>query len=233
MKLKTDGEVMAMILEISELSKQFVKKSNIIHAVDKVSFQIKTGEFASIIGPSGSGKSTLFHLVTGLLKPTSGKIVMDGFRIDDTGVKKLEQFRNETVGYILQEQNLLKNFTVLENICMPYLIGRSRKQNVIEKAEKLLETVGIVHLKNAFPNEISGGEGRRVAIARALINEPSLLIADEPTSNLDSENSAAIMKLFKAISNTQAAVLISTHDTKFLEYSDKVFLMNNGRLESK
>lgn len=223
-----------MILEVSELSKEFVNKSIKISAVDKVSFKISSGELASIIGPSGSGKSTLFHMIGGIQKPTGGRILYDYTCINDMNERTIAGMRNKKIGYILQEQNLLLNYTVLENICMPHLVkGRRKVKHMINKAEILLEQVGLLRIKNSYPNEISGGEARRVAIARALINEPDIILADEPTSNLDLENSTTIMELFKKISNNGVAVLISTHDLQFLNYSDKVFVMKQGRLEEQ
>lgn len=220
-----------MILKANELSKEFIKKGNKIPAVYKASLQLKRGEFASIIGPSGSGKSTLFHLITGMLKPTEGFIIIDGLCVNEAGAQKLAQARNGKIGYIMQEQNLLKNFTVMENVCMPGLIGASKsKREVYGRAAELLEKVGLLPLKAAYPNELSGGEARRVSIARALINDPAIILADEPTGNLDRENSTVVMKLFRAISDSNTAVLISTHDMKFLEYSDKIYSMNKGNL---
>lgn len=223
-----------MILEVSELSKEFNNKDKQINAVDKASFQVKSGELASIIGHSGSGKSTLFHLITGLLKPTFGSINIDELVVNTASERELAELRNHKIGYILQEQNLLKNFTVLENVSMPSIICYEKNSKSIrEKAEELLELVGLSDHKNSYPNEISGGEARRVAIARALINDPKIIIADEPTSNLDPDNSAIIMKLFRKISDYGVAVIISTHDLSVLKYSDKVFLMNKGRINEK
>lgn len=223
-----------MILEISELSKEFHKYDKRIHAVDQVSFQIKSGEFVSIIGHSGSGKSTLFHLITGLLRPTSGKICIDNRVINSAGEQELALLRNQKIGYILQEQNLLMNYTVLENVWMPGIIYKGKsKESVKAMAEKILEQVGLKEQRDSYPNQISGGEARRVAIARALINTPEVIIADEPTSNLDPDNSAQIIQLFRGISDSGVAVIISTHDLSALKYSDKVFLMKQGKLEKK
>jgi putative ABC transport system ATP-binding protein len=221
-----------MILEVQELSKEFTQKNEKINAVKKASLQIKSGEFVSIIGPSGSGKSTLFHMITGMQKPTSGKVMIGDLYVNEAGEKQFAEIRNKEIGYVLQEQNLLGNFTVLENVCMPYFISRNRKQiNIYDNAKRVLEEVGLWHLKNSNPNEISGGEARRVAIARALINEISIIVADEPTSNLDTDNSTIIMKLFRKISDSGVAVLISTHDHGFLDYSDRAYVMQHGCLE--
>lgn len=223
-----------MILEVNELSKEFRIEDKKVRAVDNVAFQVKSGEFASIIGPSGSGKSTLFHLITGLQRPTSGCVLLDELEVSSAGAQELAILRNQKIGYILQEQNLLKNYTVLENVCLPAVIyGSQCNTGIRKKAEKLLELVGLLERKASYPSEISGGEARRVAIARALINGPEIIIADEPTSNLDPENSEIIMKLFRKISDEGVIVIISTHDLQVLKYLDKVFLMNKGRLNEK
>lgn len=220
-----------MLLEVTGLTKEFANGDKKMKAVDNASLKIKSGEFISILGHSGSGKSTFFHLITGLLKPTNGKVVLDELCVNDAGEKVMAKLRNQKLGYILQEQNLLKNFTVLENVCIPNALSPSPNRETFEKAELLLTIVGLLPLKSQFPNELSGGEARRVSIARALINNPSILIADEPTSNLDAENSTIVMKLLKKISKNGTAVLVSTHDNKFIEYSDKVYFMDKGRLE--
>jgi|GEM_PF-585952 ABC-type lipoprotein export system ATPase subunit/GNAT superfamily N-acetyltransferase len=223
-----------MILEIHELSKEFANKDKQVNAVDKASFRVKSGEFAGIIGHSGSGKSTLFHLITGLLRPTSGSISIDELNVNTAGEPELALMRNQKIGYIFQEQCLLKNYTVLENVFMPGILctGKS-KEGIREKAEKLLELVGLSELKNSYPNEISGGEARRVAIARALINDPEIVIADEPTGSLDPDNSDIIMKLLRKVTDQGVAVIISTHDLSVLKYADKVFIMKNGNLSEK
>lgn len=225
---------MGVIIEIDELSKEFTGRDQPIHAVDQASFRVKAGEFVSIIGHSGSGKSTLFHMITGLLKPTQGNIRVDDLLVNRAGERELSILRNQKIGYILQEENLLKNYTVLENVCMPSLISyRNSQENIREKGERLLKQVGLLELKNSYPNEISGGEARRVAIARALINDPEIIIADEPTGNLDPDNSEFIMKLFREITYKKVAVIISTHDLISLKYSDKVFIMKQGQIKEK
>ena len=173
-------------------------------------------------------------MITGLLRPTSGKICIDNRVINSAGEQELALLRNQKIGYILQEQNLLSNYTVLENVWMPGIIYKGKsKESVKAMAERILELVGLKEQRDSYPNQISDGEARRVDIARALINTPEVIIADEPTSNLDPDNSAQIIQLFRGISDSGVAVIISTHDLSALKYSDKVFLMRQGKLEKK
>ena len=219
-----------MILEIEELSKEFIQKKK-INAVDKGSLQIKIGELTSIMGHSESGKIILFHLITGILKPTADTVYIDNLKVV-RGNKLRSELRSQDIAYVLQEQNLLRNYTVLENVSMPYYINRKRNlQSVREKAETILKRVGLLELRNAFPHEISEGEAKRVAIARALMNDPVILIADEPTSNLDSESSTIIIRLLREISEGGVAVIVSTDDYGFLDVSDRVFYMKKGKMD--
>ncbi|MBP1736871.1 MAG: transporter related protein [Oscillospiraceae bacterium] len=221
-----------MVLKLTGVSKRFEHQGHSVTAVDQVSLSISSGELASIVGPSGSGKSTLFHLMTGMLRPSEGEIWIDGFPVHSAGGRELSALRNQTIGYILQEKNLLLNFSVLENVCMPLVQGRNIKpEGTAGEVRSILEELGIWHLRNAYPHELSGGEARRAAIARALVSHASLIIADEPTSNLDPENSVMILKLFQRIRDKGVAVLVSTHDIMFPNDSDRVFSMKHGRLE--
>jgi putative ABC transport system ATP-binding protein len=219
-----------MILEFEELSKQFIQNKK-MNAIDQGSLQIKIGELTSIMGHSESGKIILFHLITGLLKPTADSVHMHNIKVV-RGYKQRTELRSQDIAYVLQEQNLLRNYTILENVSMPYYINRKRNlQSAREKAETMLERVGLLGLRNAFPHEISDGEAKRVTIARALMNDPVVLIAEEPTSNLDSENSRVIIKLFREISDSGVAVVVSTYDYKFLDVADRIFHMKKGRME--
>ena len=166
-------------------------------------------------------------MMAGLLKPTSGKIFIDGSDIFQKNQKQLALLRNETIGYILQGQNILSNFTILDNICMPAYLSREKKV-VKSRALELLEEVGLKGMEQEYPANLSGGELRRVAIIRGLINNPKILLADEPTSNLDSENSKMIMQLFKKISSKGTTVLISTHDLESLDNTEKILSMEKG-----
>lgn len=219
-----------MILEIKNLSKEYKRKNEMFLAVNHVNLSISEGEFACIVGPSGCGKSTLLNMVAGLLTPTSGKIFIDGSEIFEKSKNELALLRNETIGYVLQGQNLLSNFTILDNICMPAYLS-PKKRIVKARAIELLEEVGLKGMEDEYPARLSGGELRRVSIIRGLINNPKILIADEPTSNLDPENSKMVMKFFKEISSKGTTIFISTHNVGFLDYTQKTYEMEKGFLK--
>lgn len=219
-----------MILEIKNLRKEYIRKNETFLAVNDVNLSILEGEFVSIVGHSGCGKSTLLNIVAGLLKPTSGQVFIDGSEVFGKSEKELALLRNETIGYVLQGQNLLSNFTILDNICMPSYLS-PRKKAVKARALELLEAVGLKGMEEEYPAKLSGGELRRVSIIRGLINNPKLLIADEPTSNLDPENSKMVMKFFKEINSKGTAVFISTHNLELLDCTQKTYEMESGILK--
>lgn len=218
-----------MILDIRKLCKQYKRGNETFNAVDHVDLELSRGEFACIIGHSGSGKSTLFNMIASLLKATEGKILIDGIEITCAGQKELSSFRASKIGYVMQGQNLLSNFNIFQNILLPgYLLGNENELR--EKGLELMEQVGLIHKKDAYPAELSGGELRRIAIIRSLINSPNIIIADEPTGGLDPDNSELIMNLLKDISKKGTTVLISTHNMSCLKYTDRIYKMKQGYL---
>jgi putative ABC transport system ATP-binding protein len=217
------------LLELRELTKEYKRGDKAFNAVNGVTLSVERGDFISITGRSGSGKSTLLNMSAGLLKPTAGTVLFDGQDIFSLTDRSISLLRNERIGYVPQGQSLLSNFTVLENICIPWFLFK-HKGEPEERALFLLGKTGISHLAASYPKELSGGEMRRVAIARALINSPALLIADEPTSDLDAETTAEIMRLLSAIAKEGTAVLIVTHELDTLSYGNKVYSMNEGNL---
>jgi putative ABC transport system ATP-binding protein len=186
------------LLELKELTKEYKRGGRAFNAVNRANLSVEPGDFISIIGRSGSGKTTLLNMGAGLLNPTEGTVFFGGKDIYALRDKEISLLRNEKIGDVPQGQSLLSNFTVFDNVCIPWFLFR-REGDVEGRAFILLEKVGISHLASSYPRELSGGEMRRAAIARALINEPRLLIADEPTSDLDAKTTEEIMKLFKAI----------------------------------
>ena len=195
-----------------------------------MSLEVKKGEFAAITGHSGSGKTTLFNMMAGLTAPLSGKIYIGGSEI--TGMKENEKavFRSQNMGYVLQGQSLLNNFTILDNICMPAYLS-SQVKEFKERALELLRQIGLEEFAGEYPANLSGGEIRRVAIVRAMLNQPKVILADEPTSNLDPENSHKVMQMLKDISRSGTTVVLSTHELEYLSYVDRVFKMNRGKME--
>jgi putative ABC transport system ATP-binding protein len=217
------------LLELKELSKEYRRGGRSFNAVNRANLSVEPGDFISIIGRSGSGKTTLLNMGAGLLHPTEGAVFFEGKDIHRLNDKDLSFLRNEKIGYVPQGQSLLSNFTVFDNVCIPWFLFR-REGDVEGRAFILLEKVGISHLAASYPRELSGGEMRRAAIARALINEPRLLIADEPTGDLDVETTAEIMSLFSRIAREGTAVLIVTHELDTLDYGNKTYSMDAGNL---
>lgn len=218
------------MIQVEHVTKQFTRNDRDFDAVHDVSLVVKKGEFAAITGHSGSGKTTLFNMMAGLTAPLSGKIYIGGSEI--TGMKENEKavFRSQNMGYVLQGQSLLNNFTILDNICMPAYLS-SQVQEFKERALELLRQIGLEEFAGEYPANLSGGEIRRVAIVRAMLNQPKVILADEPTSNLDPENSHKVMQMLKDISRSGTTVVLSTHELEYLSYVDRVFKMNRGKME--
>lgn len=218
-----------MILKTENLSREFVRGDRRFYAVNQVNMEIDENELSIIMGQSGSGKSTLFHMLTGILKPTEGSIELMGQKVENMTEVQLSELRGGDLGYIMQGQNLLPNLTVAENIMLPVSMGKMKRKPK-EDMEKLVELLGIQDMTSEYPYNLSGGEQRRVAIARAFYQQPKLVIADEPTSSLDVENSEIIMKYFKKMAADGIAILVSTHDREFINYADQCYWMKKGKL---
>lgn len=217
------------MLQIRNLQKEYFRNGKRFLAVDNINLTIESGTLSCIIGPSGCGKSTLFHMLSGLMKASSGEIILNGENIGKKKGNELAIYRNEKVGYILQGQNLLYNLSVIDNVCFPaYLQGKKKEKE--GKGRELLEKIGISEMGNSRPGYLSGGEARRVAIARALINDPDFILADEPTCNLDPEASETIMGLLQQIAREGKTVLVSTHDMDSLKYADVIYYMEKGKI---
>ena len=218
-----------MALEIRNLSRVFSHGEREFYALKDVNLTVRQGDFITITGRSGSGKSTLLNLIAGLLVPTDGDILWNAKKISRTSDEEASQFRNEQIGYVMQGNAALANLTVWENVCLPRQLY-PREGDVRERAERLLEKVGIAHLRNSYPAQLSGGEIKRMSIARALINQPGILLADEPTGDLDKENTEEIMRLFREIADQGTTVIVVTHEFDTLRYGDLTYSMEQGRL---
>lgn len=215
------------MLKTIDLTKTFTRQERHFEAVDHVSFTLEAGEMAILTGPSGCGKSTLFHLLCGITRPDSGQILFNGRDVTCLSEKEFAALRAEKISYVLQGDSLLPNFTVLENICLPHQLYAA-KDRLEEKAKSLLEQFGLADMAEDLPANLSGGERRRVAIARAIVHDPMLVIADEPTSDLDEENASMIMDVFLAQATAGKAVLISTHDLSRILPGATHYTMKNG-----
>ena len=221
-----------MPIELKNLTREFKRSGSAFRAVDGVNLHIEPGDFVSVIGRSGSGKSTLLNLLALLLYPTSGTIEVDGQDVSLWKDKEASVYRNSKIGYIPQGQSMLSGLSVLDNVRAPYHFFNKNGDST-ELAQSLLRQVGISHLAEAYPKQLSGGEKKRVAIARALINHPAYVIADEPTGDLDAQTTIEIMGLFKEIAGKGTAVLMVTHELDTLDYGSRTFVMDSGVLTER
>jgi len=216
------------MIEVKELHKSY----GTTEVLKGVNGRISKGDFITIVGASGAGKSTLLHLVAGLDSYNSGSISFDGMSLGNLSKKELNDYRNNHVGLVFQFHNLLPELTALENITLPRWISGQMDDSAERKANELLQLLGIEHRAHHLPNEMSGGEQQRVAIARALINEPALLLADEPTGNLDSATSIEIMSLFKEIHDNGNTVVLVTHEEDIAQHAHRIIRLKDGNIES-
>lgn len=218
-----------MKIEAKELSKIYGGGESRIVALDQASLEIGSGDFISIMGPSGSGKSTLLHLLSGLDRPTSGKLIYDGRDIYSLNDKELSTFRRQRIGFIFQQFNLLPVLTARENIMMPLLLDRKQPDEMYLK--KLADLLGVSDRMTHLPHELSGGQRQRVAIARALIARPDVIFADEPTGNLDSKSGGEVMNMLCNIrEQMNKTLVIITHDARIAKMADRRFTMIDGEL---
>lgn len=217
------------ILKVENLTKTYGSGENPVHAVDDVSFSVEKGEFVAIVGASGSGKSTLLHLIGGVDRPTSGKIFVDGNDISKMNDDKLAVFRRRQVGIVYQFYNLIPILTVEENITLPCdLDGRGVDR---ERLEMILDSFGLRARRKHLPNQLSGGQQQRTSIARALINNPSLVLADEPTGNLDSKSSEEVMSMLKMCNQSYGhTVIMITHNLDIAKQADRIITISDGKI---
>jgi len=217
------------MIEISGLKKSFQKDDVVIEVLKGVDLTADKSEFITIMGPSGAGKSTFLHIIGTLDKPTEGKVLFDGQDIMSFSEDEQSRFRNEKVGFIFQFYHLLQDFNVIENIMMPLLIRRVKPAHAQAKAQAFLETVELTHRRNHKPGELSGGEQQRVAIARALINEPQVILADEPTGNLDRKTGREVMhQILNIQKNLSATLILVTHDPEIGAVGERRLTMVDG-----
>ncbi len=216
------------IIQINNLSKHFENGNSKITVLKNVNLKIETGKVVAIVGPSGSGKSTFLHLMSLLDTPSKGKIIISGKSISELNEDEKNKMVRENISIIFQNNNLLSDFTALENVALPLIIRETNYKTSIKKAEKFLKKVNLGHRLNHFPSDLSGGEQQRVAIARALIAETKIILADEPTGNLDNKNSNDIFSYFLKLREKNKIILIATHNRELAKKADYTLTISDG-----
>ena len=219
------------MLEIKKITKVYKMGEVLVNALRGVSFHINKGQFVAIMGPSGSGKSTLMHIIGCLDHPTEGIFIMDGEDISKVNDNKLAEIRNKKIGFVFQQFNLLARTTILYNVEVPLIYAGVNSKKRKKLAEQALENVGLGNRLKHRPNEISGGEIQRAAIARALVNNPLIILADEPTGNLDSKNGEEIMKIFHKLHQEGHTIIMVTHELEVAKYAQRIIHLHDGLIE--
>ena len=217
-------------IKIKNLTKKYEKNKS-IKVLDDISFNFEPGKTYSIMGPSGSGKSTLLNLLSLIDNPTTGSIEISSDKIKSNNKVENDLIRAKKIGIIYQDKNLLSDFTALENVYLPNLLVSKEKQKSVDLAKKLIKNVGMSSRINHFPNELSGGENQRIAIARALINDPDIILADEPTGSLDSDNAKLIFKILFNLKKKNRIIIFATHNRYFANMADCKIMMNDGNIQ--
>lgn len=218
------------IIKLQNVSRYYKLGDEIIKAVDDIDISINKGEFVAIIGPSGSGKSTIMQLVGALDLATKGDIFLDGINIEHLGESELAQIRGKKIGFVFQTFNLIPTLTALENVMLPMVFQDIPFKKRKDRAKELLEKIGLAQRLNHLSNELSGGERQRVAIARALANNPDVILADEPTGNLDSKRGKEIVEMFLELSKEGKTIIIVTHDLEMARYASKIYKLKDGKI---
>jgi len=218
------------MIQVKNISKIYKTGEIEVKALDGVSFEIKKGEFVAIMGPSGSGKSTLMHIIGALDRPTSGEYILDGKNVGNLNEDELADIRNQKIGFVFQFYNLLPRTSALKNVMIPMMYGDTAKENRIKKAKKYLEMVGLGDRIDHTPGQLSGGQQQRVAIARALSMNPSIILADEPTGNIGTNQAIEIMKIFQDINEQGNTILMITHESEIAEYAKRIINIRDGKI---
>ncbi|KAA0990665.1 ABC transporter ATP-binding protein [Dyadobacter aurulentus] len=220
------------IIETSEIAKRYVMGSEVIQALKSVTISVNKGEYVAFMGPSGSGKSTLMNIIGCLDTPTTGRYILNNKDVSDMTESELAEIRNKEIGFVFQTFNLLPRMSSLDNVALPLIYAGLGKSDRTEKAMLSLKNVGLENRAGHKPNELSGGQRQRVAIARALVNDPSILLADEPTGNLDSKTSYEIMDLFDQLYSKGNTIVMVTHEEDIAHYAHRIVRLRDGLVES-
>ena len=223
---------MAHLIELKNVAKYYYMGDNVVKALDDINIIIEKGDFVAIMGPSGSGKSTGMNLTGSLDLATKGDIFLDGINIEQLSESELAQIRGQKIGFIFQSFNLIPNLTALENVTLPMMFQGVDKEKRIKKAEKVLEKVGLKDRMDHYPNQLSGGQQQRVAIARALANNPDIILADEPTGNLDTKTGEIVIEFLQKLNKEGRTIIIVTHDPELaMTHAKTVYWLKDGKIE--
>lgn len=220
------------LINIKDIKRNFVLGDEIVYVLKGIDLEINKGEYVALMGPSGSGKSTLMNLLGCLDTPTSGTYILNGKDVSQMKDDELAEIRNKEIGFVFQTFNLLPRTTALDNVALPMIYAGYSKTERTIRAEEVLNQVGLSDRMDHQPNQLSGGQRQRVAVARALVNKPSIILADEPTGNLDSKTSVEIMKLFGEIHSNGNTVILVTHEEEIAAYAHRVIRLRDGKIES-
>ncbi len=223
---------MEPLISVKELRKTYIMGTEKVHALKSITLDIFPNELVALMGPSGSGKSTLMNLLGCLDTPTSGEYILNGNRVSDMSDRDLATVRNKEIGFVFQTFNLLPRLTALENVALPLIYAGISKSNRMEKAEQVLNIVGLEDRITHRPNELSGGQRQRVAIARALVNDPSIILADEPTGNLDTKTSIEIMNILEDLYKAGNTIIVVTHENEIAAHCKRSIRLRDGLVES-
>jgi putative ABC transport system ATP-binding protein len=222
---------MAAVIDLKNITKTYHLGDETLNALDGVNCAVQSGEFVAITGPSGSGKSTLANIIGGLDQPSSGTVIIDGQDLSRVRDRQLSDYRNQHIGFVFQSFNLQGTQTALENVMLPLIFARMKPAERKARAKECLEAVGLGDRLNHRPSQLSGGQRQRVAIARALAVRPSIILADEPTGNLDSARGEEIMKLLKDLNKQGITLVVITHDMSIARQADRIIQIKDGRME--
>ena len=223
---------MEKMISVQEMKKTYIMGTEQVHALKSITCNILKNEYVALMGPSGSGKSTLMNLLGCLDTPTSGTYLLNGIHVSQMADSELAAVRNREIGFVFQTFNLLPRLTALDNVALPLVYSGMSKANRIERASHVLDIVGLGDRMTHKPNELSGGQRQRVAIARALVNDPAIILADEPTGNLDTKTSIEIMQIFESIQDKGNTVIIVTHEPDIAEHAHRIINLRDGLIET-
>jgi len=222
-----------VLLKLSNIKKVYRMDGISIKALDGISLMIREGEFVAITGASGSGKSTLMHIIGCLDTPTNGEVFLEGQKVSDLTERQLAIVRNKKIGFVFQQFNLLARTSALENVALPLIYSSLSESEIEEKAKEALNMVGLSNRLDHQPNQLSGGQQQKVAIARALVTSPSLILADEPTGNLDSKSGQEILKIFQQLNNQGNTIILVTHNQQVAANAQRIIKIKDGKIEEK